>query len=89
MRGKSTENEEATGSSICSKDSLSLSAKFFFLLSANSAFVFFLGPCFVFFSLSKDFFLFFLTRFTTLISQKEKRRGIKRRMRIKEKQNHM
>ena len=59
MRGKSTENEVATGSLICSKDSMSLSAKFFFLLSANSAFVFFLGPCFVFFLLSKDFFLFF------------------------------
>ena len=50
MRGKSTENEVATGSSICSKDSLSLSAKFFFLLSANSAFRFFLGPGFVFFA---------------------------------------
>ena len=60
MRGKSTENEVAMGSSICSKDSLSLSAKFFFLLSENSGFVFFLGPCFVlFFSLSKDFSLFF------------------------------
>ena len=43
MRGKSTENEVATGSPICSKDFLSLSAKFFFLLSANSAFVFFKG----------------------------------------------
>ena len=59
MREKSTENEVTTGSSICSKDSLSLSAKFFFLLSANSAFVFFLGPCFVFSSLSKDFSQFF------------------------------
>ena len=48
MRGKSTENKVATGSSICSKDSLSLSVKFLFLLSANSAFVFFLGPGFDF-----------------------------------------
>ena len=59
MRGKSTENEVATGSSICSKDSLSLSAKFSFLLSANSAFVFFIGLVSVFWSLSKDFSLFF------------------------------
>ena len=59
MRGKSTENEVATGSSICSKDSLSLSAKFSFLLSANSAFVFFIGlVSFFFWSLSKDFSLF-------------------------------
>ena len=47
--GKSTENKVATGSSICSKDSLSLLATFFFSLSAIYAFVFFLGPCFVFF----------------------------------------
>ena len=58
MRGKSTENEVATGSSICSKDSLSLSAKFFFLLSANSAFVFFLGPCFVSFTVQGLFSIF-------------------------------
>ena len=57
MRGKSTENEVATGSSICSKDSLS--AKFSFLFSANSAFVFFIGLVSVFLSLSKDFSLFF------------------------------
>ena len=59
MRGKSTENVVATGSSICSKDSLLLSAKFSFLLSANSAFVFFIGLVSFFLSLSKDFSLFF------------------------------
>ena len=65
MRGKSTENEGATGSSICSKDSLSLSVKFFVLLSVNSAFVFFLGPCFVFF-----FFFFFFNSFHDLNKSK-------------------
>ena len=43
---KSTENEVASGSSICLKNSLSLSATFFLLLSENSAFVFLLGPRF-------------------------------------------
>ena len=56
--GKSTENEVATGSSICLKDSLSPSAKFS-LLSANSAFVFFIGLVSFYLSLSKDFSLFF------------------------------
>ena len=51
MRGKSTENEVETGSSIGSKDSLSLISR------------------------PQD--------------QKEKRRAIKRTLRIKEKQNHM
>ena len=59
MRGKSTENEVATGSSICSKDSLSLSAKFSFLLSANPAFVFFIGLVSVFCRCPRTFALFF------------------------------
>ena len=67
MRGKSTENVVATGSSICSKDSLSLLAKFFFLFSANSAFVFFIGLAFVFFCRCPRTFLYFLTCFTTSI----------------------
>ena len=66
MRGKSTENEVASGSSICSKDSLSLSAKFSFLLSANSAFVFFIGLV-SFFCRYPRTFLYFLTCFTTSI----------------------
>ena len=72
--GKCIENV-ATDSSICSKDSLSLSVKFFVLLSANSAFVYFIVPGFDFFSLSKDFSVF-LTRFTTSmrsIKRKEER----------------
>ena len=69
MRGKSTENEVATGSSICSKDSLSLSTKFFFLLSANSAFVFFIGLV-SFFCRCPKTFLYFLTRFTTSVRPK-------------------
>ena len=59
IRGKSTENEVVMRSSICLKDSLSLSAKFFFLLSANSAFVFFLCPCFVFFFAVQELFFIF------------------------------
>ena len=67
MRGKSTENVVATGSSICSKDSLSLSAKFSFLLSANSAVVFFIGFVSFFFCRCPRTFLYFLTCFTTSI----------------------
>ena len=77
MRGKSTENEIATGSSICSKDSLSLLVKFFFLLSANCAFVFFLGPCFGFFFRCPRTFLYFLTRFTTSIRPKRETKSDK------------
>ena len=59
MRGKSTENEVATGSLICSKDSLSLSAKFSFLLSANSPFVFFIGLVSFFFVAVQGLFSIF------------------------------
>ena len=59
MRGKSTENVVATGSSICSKDS--------FLLSANSAVVFFIGLVSFFFCRCPRTFLYFLTCFTTSI----------------------
>ena len=56
MRGKSTENEVATGSSICSKDTLSLSGNFCFrqipLLYSPQALV-------SIFPVSKDFSLFF------------------------------
>ena len=71
--GKRTENEIAMGSSMCPKDHSSLSAKFFFLLSANSAFVFFVGPGFW---LSKDLSPFFTSFHDFHKANNEKRRAI-------------
>ena len=80
IRGKNTENEVAIGSSFCSKDSLSLSAKCFFLLSTNSDFVFFLVLASVFFFLLSEDFSLFCKSFRDLNeANKEKRRAIKLR----------